>query len=151
MEKVLCQICHTRIAEHSFVRVVNGVSTTYRVCSHCKALMDNKYKELQEQAVLRNTPPEERVCPVCGMRLNDFLSTGLLGCDNCYRVFEDYLVEYIRGYHGAIRHVGMDATPPPPTDVEELYRDLKAALDRKDYETAAKLKEKIDRVWGEAE
>ena len=147
MEKVLCQICHNRIAEHKFVRVVNGVSTTYCVCSHCKALMDNKYKELQERSVLRQTPLRERVCPVCGMRIDDFLSTGLLGCDNCYRVFEDYLVEYIRGYHGAVRHVGMDAAPPPPTDVEALYRDLKAAVDANDYEKAAEIKKKIDREW----
>ena len=129
------------------MRVVNGVSTSYFVCSHCKAIMENQYKELQERSVLRQTPIEERICPVCGMTLNDFLSSGFLGCDHCYRVFEDYLVEYIRGYHGAVHHVGMDATPPPPTDVEALYRDLKDAVDADDYTKAAEIKKKIDREW----
>ena len=66
MEKELCQICHHRIAEHKFVRIVGGVETPYRICSHCKALMDNKYKELQAEAARKAVPPEKRVCPVCG-------------------------------------------------------------------------------------
>lgn len=147
MEKELCQICHHRIAEHKFVRVINGVETPYRVCSHCKALMDNKYKELKAKAALRQTPMEERVCPFCGSRLKDFMATGLLGCDHCYRVFEDYLLEYVRGYHGAVQHVGMDASPPPPIDVESLYRELKEAVDSKNYEKAAEIKKRIDENW----
>ena len=127
---------------------MGGVSTTYHVCSHCKALMDNKYAELRREAARRAVPVEERVCPVCGTTFRDFTETGLLGCDNCYKVFDDYLIEYIRGYHGATTHCGMDDSVPPPVDVEELYRDLETALAEKDYKRAEKLKRMIDDTWG---
>ena len=150
-EKELCQICHHRLAEHRFVRVINGISTAYRVCSHCKALMDNKYAELRREAARRAVPVEERVCPVCGTTFRDFTETGLLGCENCYKVFDDYLLEYVRGYHGATTHCGMDDSVPAPVDIEELYRQLKEATDAKDEARAAKLKKEIDERWGSRE
>lgn len=148
MEKELCQICHHRIAEHKFVRIVGGVETPYRICSHCKALMDNKYKELQAEAARKAVPPEKRVCPVCGSTLASFSETGVLGCENCYHVFDDYLFEYIRGYHGATTHVGMDAKPVQ-VDVEALYRQLADLVKNEDYENAARLRQKIKRLMGE--
>ncbi len=148
MEKELCQICHHRIAEHKFVRIVGGVETPYRICSHCKALMDNKYKELQAEAARKAIPPEKRVCPVCGSTLQSFSETGVLGCENCYHVFDDYLFEYIRGYHGATTHVGMDAKPVQ-VDVEALYRQLADLVKNEDYENAARLRQKIKRLMGE--
>ena len=147
MEKELCQICHHRIAEHRFVRVVGGVETSYRICSHCKALMDNKYKELQAEAARKAIPPEKRVCTVCGSTLQSFAKTGLLGCENCYHVFDDYLIEYIRGYHGAVTHVGMDAKAETP-DVEALYRELADLVKKEDYEKASVIKKKIKRLMG---
>ena len=148
MERELCQICHHRIAEHGFVRVTGGVTTSYRICSHCKALMDSKYKELQAEAARRAIPPEKRVCTVCGTTLSSFADTGVLGCDNCYRVFDDWLIEYIRGYHGAVTHVGMDDTPPAPVDVEDLYKELAHCVESEDYEKAAILRKKIDAMMG---
>ena len=147
MEKELCQICHHRIAEHRFVRIVGGVETSYRICSHCKALMDNKYKELQAEAARKAVPPEKRICPVCGSTLQSFSETGVLGCENCYHVFDDYLLEYIRGYHGAITHVGMDSKPVP-VDVESLYKQLAVLVQNEDYEKAAVLRKKIQRLMG---
>jgi len=149
-DKELCQICKNRVAEHKFVRVIGGISKTYHVCSHCKALMDNKYVELRREAARRAVPVEERRCPVCGTTFRDFTDTGLLGCDRCYEVFDDYLVEYIRGYHGATTHCGMDASAPAPVDIEELYQELKKAVDAKDYAKAALLKKKIDERWRDA-
>lgn len=148
MEKELCQICHHRIAEHKFVRVIGGVETPYRICSHCKALMDNKYKELQAEAARKAIPPEKRVCPVCGSTLQSFSATGLLGCENCYHVFDDYLFEYIRGYHGATTHVGMDAKAPAPVDVEDLYKQLAVLVEKEEYEKASVLRKKIERIMG---
>ena len=147
MEKELCQICHHRIAEHKFVRIVDGAERAYRICSHCKAMMDNKYRELKAEAARKAIPPENRVCGVCGCTLENFLSTGLLGCENCYRVFDDYLAEYIRGYQGATTHVGMDARPVS-VDVEDLYRELAELSEKQEYEKAAKVKRKIDAMLG---
>ena len=149
MEKELCQICHHRIAEHGFVRVTGGVTTSYRVCSHCKALMESKYKELQAEAARRAIPPEKRICPACGTTLQSFSATGVLGCENCYKVFDDYLSEYIRGYHAATTHVGMDDKPPAPIDVEDLFKELALCVEREDYVKAASLRKKIDTILGE--
>ena len=151
MDKELCQICHQRIAEHRFTRVIDGAETYYRICSHCRAVMDNKYRELKAIAARRAIPPEQRRCPGCGLTLAEFNASGMLGCDRCYETFDDYLSEYIRSYHGANTHVGMNAAPPPPIDVEDLYKELEILLAKKDYAGAAKVKEKISKIWGDVE
>ena len=148
MERDLCQICHHRIAEHKFVRVTNGVTTSYRICSHCKALMDNKYKELQAEAARKAIPPEQRVCPACGATLAEFSASGLLGCEQCYKTFDDYLLEYVKGYHGAVNHVGMNANPPAPVDVEDLYKQLTECVRNEDYAKAADIRKRIDKIMG---
>ena len=151
MEKELCQICHHRIAEHKFVRVSNGVTTSYRICSHCKALMDNKYQELKAEAARKAIPPEKRVCGLCGTTLQEFSATGVLGCENCYKVFDDYLYSYVQGYHGAVSHVGMDANPPAPIDVETLYRELAECVKKEEYDRAVAIRKKIDRIMGKSD
>lgn len=65
------------------------------------------------------------VCRSCGLTLNHFRQTGLLGCPDCYAAFESQLAPLLQKAHeGASQHVGkrparlrgVDATAPvkPP-------------------------------------
>lgn len=64
------------------------------------------------------------VCRSCGLTLNHFRQTGLLGCPDCYAAFESQLAPLLQKAHeGASQHTGKrparlrdteSATPAPP-------------------------------------
>ena len=45
-------------------------------------------------------------CPKCFCTLQEFLETGFLGCENCYRVFKEQIDEYIKDCQPANIHTG---------------------------------------------
>jgi len=51
--------------------------------------------------------PIASVCGVCGTTLSDFKQHGLLGCADCYKVFEPQLVPLLeRAHEGGVAHRG---------------------------------------------
>jgi protein arginine kinase activator len=124
-------------------------------------------------AAARAESKRNRVCPVCHLRESDFKKNGRLGCPSCYDAFEEELAPMIRAMHRQPRHIGKaprgrtraggpapampptlpapppppKATPPPPPmgpeDVIRMQRALDAAVEREDYEEAARLRDEI--------
>ena len=45
-------------------------------------------------------------CKTCGTVFDDILNTGMLGCGDCYNIFEDRLDPIIKKVQGTNRHVG---------------------------------------------
>ena len=45
-------------------------------------------------------------CENCKTTFNEFLNTGKLGCSNCYKVFENRLINPLKQIHGASAHTG---------------------------------------------
>jgi protein arginine kinase activator len=46
--------------------------------------------------------PEARSCPNCGLQFGAYKKTLLLGCSECYKMFEDLLLGDMRKIHGAV-------------------------------------------------
>lgn len=87
-------------------------------------------------------------CPSCGFTQADFKKTGRLGCAKCYGVFAEGLDALIKGMHKGAFHTGK--VPPAirrvvaqKAEVNRLEADLKAAIGREDFETAATLRDQI--------
>ncbi len=82
------------------------------------------------------------VCSVCGTTIEDFRRTGLLGCENCYRVFRDEIFVVVQKTQKDIRHQGKKV------DVllvqqERLKADLERALREQNYTEAERLQEEL--------
>jgi len=84
------------------------------------------------------------VCPVCKTSWQKIAESGRLGCPNCWRAFaKDIPAHFLRGQY-ALRHQG--AMPAHVTGEDTrayLERELKAAVAREDYRTAAELQRKL--------
>ncbi|MFA5881294.1 MAG: UvrB/UvrC motif-containing protein, partial [Eubacteriales bacterium] len=71
-----------------------------------------------------------------------------LGCPTCYDVFENKLDPVLRRIHGNPRHTGKipkrtGGTIELRREIEELKRELQAAITSEEYEKAAEVRDKI--------
>lgn len=141
---MLCSNCKKREAVYN----VAGEDGEYYLCEEC-------YQRLGEAAEFAMQPgsdlqpeEEEKRCPVCGMTFSDYKESGLLGCANCFRVFEEQLLPEIEKIQGETVHVGKR-----PLGDEELYRlqdrqkslrfELEQALKEKRMQDAEKINREI--------
>ncbi len=89
-------------------------------------------------------------CPECGMTFRDFRQRGLLGCAHDYEAFAallDPLIE--RAHEGATEHLGKvpgqaGQSAKRRTELLRMRRHLSEAVEREDYEAAAKLRDQIE-------
>ena len=94
------------------------------------------------------TATDTKVCPMCGMRFAEFLHGGKIGCAECYRTFSSSLYPTVKRIHGNVEHTGK--VPEGKKDavslkkkVEQLKSKLQEAIDRQEYEMAAKYRDEI--------
>lgn len=100
-------------------------------------------------AALTAARAEARRCPSCGMALEDYRRTGLVGCAECYRFFRRGLTPAVKGIQGGTAHTGKT----PGADAGENYElflerarlrgRLEEALRRGDDREAERLGEAI--------
>lgn len=104
------------------------------------------------QNVVRN---DDKKCPVCGHTWSDFIRTGKFGCGECYKTFANGAESVLRQVHSSSRHVGKvpsksGADIRAKRRLEELKKQLKDAVNREEYEKAAKLHAEIKNIEGGA-
>lgn len=162
---MMCQNCNQREANVHITKIVNGVKNELHLCEECAKQkqelnmthfnfgMPLSFQNIFEGFVEAsgNIPhyiKEERECPVCHLKFNDFKRTGMLGCGNCYNAFKDDMTPLIRRIHGNIEHTGK---VPARTggalkvrrEIGRLKEELKLAVNHEEYERAAKLRDEI--------
>ncbi|HHY47434.1 MAG TPA: hypothetical protein GX506_09080 [Firmicutes bacterium] len=167
-----CDRCKKRPATVHVTKIINGQKTEMHLCEECarqtgqleffsvpqfsfhnvlQGLFDPESATVGLPSGTISTPT--RKCRTCGIDFSDFRRTGFLGCSNCYSEFQGRLEPVIRRIHGSTRHVGK---VPARTggalkvrkEIEDLRRQLEAAIAREEYEKAAQLRDKIKALQG---
>lgn len=97
---------------------------------------------------------QDKVCQKCGTTLFDFLRSGILGCANCYKVFESDIKNTIIQKQGTINHVGkvsLKHTSKIKTKelISQLEKEKEKAIEDENYIVAEDLKNKIEKLKGE--
>lgn len=109
-------------------------------------------------------------CPNCGLSYEDFRKFGRFGCSQCYVAFKAHLKTLLKKIHGSNIHLGkklsaleqaVEAAPAPEAEsvqqevsaeatpktkeeiVEDLRRQMYAAIEKEDFEQAAAIRDKI--------
>lgn len=106
-------------------------------------------------------------CVSCGMSYDEFKKIGRLGCAQCYDAFRESIAPLLKRIHSAGTHTGKQpknykpedasaapkakssSTPPPETapksaaDSLQLKQALKKAIDKEDYEEAARIRDQV--------
>ena len=189
---MLCENCGKNEANVRYTENINGNVRELHLCEECSrklgieemnfnmpidfsdflsGFMDS-FMEPEFMPMLngiRNTK-----CKTCGTIFDDILNTGMLGCGDCYNIFEDRLDPIIKKVQGANRHVGRlakeidnkkngkkesenkEKIKEKNTDIknieqnqekiEELQRKLKEAIKEERYEDAAKIRDEIKKL-----
>lgn len=91
-----------------------------------------------------------KACPVCGHTWNDFSRTGRFGCSECYKTFKSGAEQVLRqtqsGTHAGKIPSKSSAQIKAKRRLEDLRRQLKTAVSKEEYETAAKLHAEIKQL-----
>jgi len=155
---MLCQICGKNEATVEFTEIINDQVTQLHLCDHCAKKKGGEMEQhfgvadflagMSGPGRSGQGPPLK--CDKCGMTFNDFQRIGRLGCGNCYASFRESLVPLIKRIHGSTRHVGKSPKEVDKADgskkvpeIQELRRKLQQAVDREEFEEAARLRDRI--------
>ena len=89
------------------------------------------------------------------MTYEAFVSKGKLGCGDCYKTFHDRLLRPLRQIHGTYEHVGKipergGGALKNSRKLERLKAQLDAAVQKQEFEKAAKIRDEINELKGEA-
>ena len=95
-----------------------------------------------------------KVCPKCKTSLGEFLRSGVVGCANCYKVFEVEIKDMIFRKQGAINHVGKVSSKhiskiKIKEKIKELEEQKNQAAENENYIVAEALKNQIEKLKGE--
>lgn len=152
-----CDCCPNPAVVHETI-VRDGVRTEVHLCAEHAidrgyllptnvgpALVVGKLLEKATQAAARSV----KACPSCAMTMQVLRETGLVGCSDCYRHFEEELAAIIgRTQEGAATHVGRH--PAQASSLidraamrNRMVRDLREAVAREEYERAARLRDEM--------
>jgi protein arginine kinase activator len=159
-----CQICKQNTATIHLTEIVEGQRNESHLCESCaqkEGIAIKAQIPLNEllSSLLANQPEAgttalsksqaEQSCPHCGITFEKFRQSSLLGCPYDYEVFDKQLKAIIEKSHaGHTEHRGKIPSKVPADERKQLElmklrQELAAALQNEDYETAAKLRDKI--------
>jgi len=164
-----CQNCKQHTATIHLTEISNGRRQETHLCELCAQRQGLAVKSqiplnellstllaTQAEAIDKTPDPDdtaiENVCPSCGMTLKKFRKTGLLGCPYDYEVFGERLRLVVEKSHGgSSEHCGKVPSRAPTDakkriEIMKLRSRLEHAVKSEDYETAAKLRDKIEKL-----
>lgn len=99
-----------------------------------------------DQQVQKTSPDTLTRCPVCHFSLEDYRKTNRLGCPDCYAVFAREL-ETTADFPSPEQASAAAAPESSPALTRaRLETELREAVEREDYETAARLRDQMNNL-----
>ena len=134
---MLCTSCKRREADVFIERTVGKNTEKKALCENCAAKENTIPIDLIQSDRISDSPLSHTVtrssssksCPLCSLTIDEIISSGTLGCPECYKVFLAELANTISYIHGASHHTG--SAPKRlamKAERERKLKELKAAL-----------------------
>ena len=158
---MMCEKCGINPAAVTLTQVINGKKTVKKLCAAC-AQENNIYKDLNmdlgfsslfstffnESDVSKSV---DEKCPLCNMTRSEFLTTGKPGCASCYTAFESSMTPLLKKIHLTKTHTGKvpgKSGNASENKIDLLKAQLKEAIEKEEYEKAARLRDEIKEMEG---
>ncbi|MBI2805218.1 MAG: UvrB/UvrC motif-containing protein [Planctomycetes bacterium] len=151
-----CERCDSPATIHVTEVLGEGKFEEHHVCEQCypKYVHDSsdgdssKTSAAEVASELDEALFPQQACPECGLKFIDFRNNHRLGCARDYQVFRNELMPLLENIHGDTRHIGKTPRRYPQTKLAEaellqLRQRLKRAVEREDYEEAARVRDQI--------
>lgn len=169
---MLCEKCKQKEATTLIRQNINGVQSEMHLCESCAAELSGKFENeygklfsdfgfgidsmlgsifgqdfVSENLISDNS---ER-CPMCGTSLSAIRKTGNAGCSKCYETFRSQFMPLISRIHGKTVHNGRipasaQANISIKSQIDELEKELKNAIDTQEFEKAAKIRDQLNEL-----
>lgn len=167
---MLCEKCKKNEAKINLVKIINGEKQQIWLCEECaknisnipflSSIPDGAGFPFQEVingllAGVENHSPkknqEKKVCPVCGLAIEELKKTKKVGCSNCYIVFKEQIKAIIKNANKEGKHVGRI---PDRVHKEFFQRDrlknlkqkMQILIEKEEYEEAAVIRDEIREI-----
>ena len=157
---MLCDACKKNEATYHTIRQYNGIKTETHLCAECRrkfvtgGISDFANAFFSDFSSVFGNAKKTRVCAECGTTEEEFLNTGYVGCENCYKEFANLILPRVSQMQQGLVHVGkMPAVAAATAEGEyaRLKAELKKAVDAEDYERAAKINLKLKKLKNDAQ
>ena len=127
-----CSICESASAQ-LHTEMIDGKQREVCLCHDCYQKLYSKANGTELFAQLfggRGTPQKTRkVCPSCGLALESFQKSGLVGCAQCYTAFRNEINQSIRYCQRSNLHCGKSPLGAPEIKYD-LLREQESLLSR---------------------
>lgn len=154
-----CQSCGKKEANVKYYENINGKKQTLYFCEECaKKIGFSNFSDISSlfSPIFTSIPEfdllEKKKCNMCGCTIDDYLKSGMLGCENCYKVFEDNINELIYKINGKNKHIKLseiknieneDAAARKKYKIKALKEELENMVKEEKYEEAAIIRDEI--------
>lgn len=162
-EERICEECGKRVATWHLTEFVDGQPVRHDLCEQCYAKKHGGgvvASQLALAQLLAALAPElkqmaERQCPACGITYLEFRQSMRLGCAKDYEVFGTALEHLLERIHGATEHCGKVPSHAGKGVVihgrlRALQKQQEQAIAVQNYELAAELRDRIDKLQEQA-
>ncbi|QAT41431.1 UvrB/UvrC motif-containing protein [Clostridium sp. JN-9] len=171
---MLCENCKKNEATIHITKIVNGVKREANLCEKCAREkqgleLNNDFFDVGAPFTFQNIlggivdyisqsnnsdNNTELVCPNCGTTYSEFKKTGLLGCSQCYKSFNQTVMPIINRVQLGSEHKGKIPKKLGKGIIEKkrivtLKEELQKAIAAEEYEKAAELRDKIKELQKE--
>ena len=176
---MFCENCGKNYANVKYTKIINGEKTEIHLCDECSTKMgiqnfnipieissffSDFFDEIENDNIFPTILESKKrtKCDRCGLTFEEFISTGKLGCPECYTVFEAKLDPLLKNLSGTNRHIGrlgeiketkLEANSKEEnvqnSEIQNLKKSLKDAIKEENYEKAAKIRDEIKKLEGE--
>lgn len=156
-KKGLCPSCAVKYLQQE-PRITNLDIMDKRlleVIEEMKDLLSGIVSGIGEIVQIENEFPKNQsiTCPSCGISYEDFSQTGLLGCPQCYETFRETLDDFALELHRGPQHRGKMPKAFArlyvlKKEISFLTHQLERLIHIEEYEKAAKVRKKLERLIG---
>jgi len=155
-----CEICGLKDAVIHIRQIQKDLVRELHICEECaqeKGLIREEESELPianllsgllEGKDMTGAGDVKEVCPRCGMKASDFRKQGKLGCAECFSAFQKDVKAIVSQMAARPHHAGrlprtFEQQSAAAVANDTLREELREAVEREDYEEAARLRDRI--------
>jgi protein arginine kinase activator len=157
-----CSKCKKK-ADVIYTEIMNGTATTLHMCSDCPFLQ-SKLPQVAHSPLPSSLSEEEKnlSCPFCHTTIESVMMGNLLGCKECYTVFQKILIEELietgsvaprlkpeaHAMKTTTLHIGKSPyfAKEDASRLHELHTALSDAIQGENYEQAAWIRDQIQEL-----
>jgi protein arginine kinase activator len=162
---MLCDVCKNNPATVHLTEIIDEQMNELHLCEDCarhkSAAMEQQFGLSELLAGMADFEKPDKneenaavKCPNCNLTYADFKKIGRLGCGECYVAFRKYLALLLKRIHGSNQHVGktlpkekvIPRSGKKKTDLEGLKAQLQKAIQKEDFEEAARLRDQVKKI-----